>query len=214
MKCPFCQNVETRVIDSRPVEDGAALRRRRLCESCEGRFTTHERYQNVPLMVVKRDGRREEFSADKLRSGLIKACSKRPVATDTINEATRQIEQALRAEAPTEVPVDAIGEMVMERLFTMDEVAYVRFASVYQQFDNVRRFAQILDRFNRRGRAKAPQVRDKDQEPAGEAFVAEADVESDVPGPRENAPRQIVSGEIGSKDERAGVSPRELVSSK
>ena len=154
MKCPFCQSVDTRVIDSRPVDDGGALRRRRLCEQCGGRFTTHERYHNVPLMVVKKDGRREEFSAEKLRGGIAKACNKRPVAMADVTGTVDAIETALRAEAAAEVSSDRIGTMVMERLFALDEVAFVRFASVYQRFDDVRRFAQLLERMSRRGRGR------------------------------------------------------------
>lgn len=165
MKCPTCNHAETRVIDSRPVLDNSALRRRRVCENCEARFTTHERYQLAPLMVAKRDGRREEFSAAKLRTGLGIACSKRPIPTTVLDELVSLIELELRSECLAEVPVRRIGELVMEKLFTLDEVAYVRFASVYQQFDDVRRFAQILDRMGRRGRGKAK----------GEGLVSEED---------------------------------------
>lgn len=154
MKCPFCQHAETRVVDSRPAEDGAALRRRRLCEGCGGRFTTHERYQGGALMVVKKDGRREEFSLSKLRGGLAKACSKRPVSMDAIEAAAASIEAQLRRDGGLEVPSERVGELVMERLFALDQVAYVRFVSVYQRFDDVKRFAQILERISRRGRDK------------------------------------------------------------
>lgn len=155
MKCPFCQHAETRVVDSRPAEEGASLRRRRLCEGCGGRFTTHERYQGSALMVVKKDGRREEFSLAKLRGGLAKACSKRPVSMDALEAASAQIEAQLRREGASEVASDRVGELVMERLFALDQVAYVRFVSVYQRFDDVKRFAQILERISRRGRGKS-----------------------------------------------------------
>ena len=154
MKCPVCGQPDSRVIDSRPSEEGAALRRRRHCDQCGARFTTHERVQQLPLMVEKRDGRREEFNFDKLRGGIAKACNKRPVASDAITELVRGVEAELRAEGSSEVPAQRIGDMVMERLVGLDQVAYVRFASVYQQFDDVRRFAQLLERIARRTRRK------------------------------------------------------------
>ena len=154
MKCPHCQHQDTRVVDSRPIEDGALLRRRRQCDHCGARFSTHERVISSPLVVVKKDGRREEFSGAKLRTGIAKACNKRPVATADIERAVEEIETALRRESSSEVPVERVGELVMEKLLTLDQVAYVRFASVYQQFDDVRLFAQLLERMNRRNRAK------------------------------------------------------------
>lgn len=154
MRCPFCQHIDTRVVDSRPVEDGGALRRRRLCESCGGRFTTHERATGSVLVVVKKDGRREEWSLAKLRGGLAKACNKRPVATADIARAAEEIAAQLRREGTLEVQSERVGELVMEKLFVLDQVAYVRFASVYQRFDDVKRFAQILERMARRGRDK------------------------------------------------------------
>ncbi len=154
MKCPHCQHQDTRVVDSRPIEDGALLRRRRQCDHCGARFSTHERVINSPLVVVKKDGRREEFSGAKLRGGIVSACNKRPVATADIESAVEQIEAALRRESSSEVPVDRVGELVMERLLALDQVAYVRFASVYQQFDDVKLFAQLLERMNRRNRVK------------------------------------------------------------
>lgn len=158
MRCPFCQNNDTRVVDSRPVEDGGALRRRRLCEACNGRFTTHERATIGALIVVKKDGRREEFSLSKLRGGLAKACNKRPVATEDIARAAEEIEAQLRREGTIEVASDRVGELVMEKLFVLDQVAYVRFASVYQRFDDVKRFAQLLERISRRGRGRKPAI--------------------------------------------------------
>ncbi len=152
MRCPKCQHSDTRVVDSRPIEEGAALRRRRHCESCNERFTTFERLALSPLIVVKRDGRREEFSPEKLRSGLSKACSKRPVATADIERAVEEIEAKLRAESQSEIVAGRVGELVMETLLSLDQVAYVRFASVYQQFDDVALFAQLLDRMRGRGR--------------------------------------------------------------
>ena len=154
MKCPHCGLMDTRVIDSRPVEEGYLLRRRRLCDACGSRFTTHERILLVPLIVVKKDGRREEFSADKLRSGIAKACNKRSVPTEAIHQLVEDVEAELRAEVGAEVKAERIGELVMERLFHLDQVAYVRFASVYQRFDDVRRFAQLLERMSRRSRSR------------------------------------------------------------
>lgn len=152
MKCPHCQHQDTRVVDSRPIEEGALLRRRRQCDHCGARFSTHERVINSPLVVVKRDGRREEFSGEKLRGGIANACNKRPVATADIEGAVEEIEAALRRENNSEVPVERVGELVMEKLLALDQVAYVRFASVYQQFDDVKLFAQLLERMNRRNR--------------------------------------------------------------
>ena len=152
MKCPACGLLDTRVIDSRPAEDSTILRRRRHCDNCGGRFTTHERLVEVPLLVVKKDGRREEFRADKLRGGLLKACNKRDVSLDEINSLIRDVEGTVRTEGKSEVEAEIIGEMVMERIYNLDQVAYVRFASVYQRFDDVRRFAQLLERMSRRNR--------------------------------------------------------------
>lgn len=151
MKCPHC-HFDTRVVDSRPVEDGTALRRRRHCDNCGARFTTFERVAVAPLVVVKKDGRREEFSPAKLRAGLTKACSKRPVATSDIENAVSEIEVELRREGQSEVAAERVGELVMEKLLGLDQVAYVRFASVYQQFDDVRLFALLLERIGRRPR--------------------------------------------------------------
>lgn len=170
MKCPHCQHVDTRVIDSRPIEDGALLRRRRQCDSCGARFSTHERVISSPLVVVKKDGRREEFSLAKLRGGIAKACNKRPVATEDIERATEEIEAALRRDGGSEVPVERVGELVMSRLLMLDQVAYVRFASVYQQFDDVKLFAQLLERMNRRNRS-AP-AESGAETPAPESAVA------------------------------------------
>ena len=152
MKCPHCNALDSRVVDSRPAEDNAALRRRRHCDSCSSRFTTFERVLETPLVIVKRDGRREDFNVVKLRGGVVKACNKRLVSMDEINALTQDVEKALRAEIKSEVEADRLGDMVMERLFNLDQVAYVRFASVYQRFDDVRRFAQLLERMTRRSR--------------------------------------------------------------
>lgn len=152
MKCPYCNATDSRVIDSRPAEDGSVLRRRRHCEACSARFTTYERIVEIPLMVVKKDGRREEFNPLKLRSGIAKACNKRPVSMDAIDELLHDVELTLRNENRNEVGGERIGELVMERLYHLDQVAYVRFASVYQRFDDVKRFALLLERMSRRSR--------------------------------------------------------------
>jgi transcriptional repressor NrdR len=152
MKCPHCNHADTRVIDSRPAEDNAILRRRRICDNCGLRFTTHERTLMAPLMVAKKDGRREEFAPAKLRNGLVKACNKLAVSTAQIESVIEAVEGALRQEAPAEVTAELIGEVVMEQLFQVNQVAYVRFASVYQRFDDVQLFAQMLERMSRSGR--------------------------------------------------------------
>lgn len=152
MKCPNCHYNDTRVIDSRPAEDGTFLRRRRCCDRCAYRFTTHERVLQAPLIIVKKDGRREEFDAAKLRSGIAKACNKRSVPTERIAQLVEAVEAALRQEGKPEIASERVGEHVMEQLFEIDQVAYVRFASVYQRFDDVRRFAQLLERMSRRAR--------------------------------------------------------------
>ena len=154
MRCPVCNAIDTRVIDSRPAEEATILRRRRHCDACGGRFTTHERLVEAPLLVVKKDGRREEFNPEKLRVGVLKACNKRPVATDDVATLIRNVESALRAESKSEIEAASIGNLVMDQLFLLDQVAYVRFASVYQRFDDVRRFAQLLERMSRRNRPR------------------------------------------------------------
>lgn len=165
MKCPHCGSAGSRVIDSRPSEEGVILRRRRQCDNCQMRFSTHERVIEQPLIVVKKDGRREDFNAEKLRGGIVKACNKRSVSTDTINRTIFDIEQALRTEPGSEIGVARIGEIVMETLFDLDQVAYVRFASVYQRFDDVKRFAQIIERISRRDR-RASTIRPQGDEEA------------------------------------------------
>jgi transcriptional repressor NrdR len=132
MNCPFCQDPDSRVIDTRTVGEG--IRRRRECQNCKQRFTTYERIARTSLMVVKGDGRREEFDQDKLFMGLKKACTKRPVSMETLDSVMNQIESELYSLGQSEVPSDLIGEKVMQRLLELDEVAYVRFASVYRRF--------------------------------------------------------------------------------
>lgn len=144
MKCPSCGYSETKVIDSRLSNDGASIRRRRECLKCEKRFTTYEYVDQVSLMVVKRDGRREPFDRKKIIAGLIKACEKRPVSIDKMEDITGEIERAIQRKYDREVNSKEIGELIMEKLAALDEVAYVRFASVYRQFRDVNQFMNEL----------------------------------------------------------------------
>ncbi len=144
LRCPHCHYKNTKVLDSRPIEEGRSIRRRRECESCTFRFTTFERIEEVPLIVVKKEGTREEYSRDKLMRGLIRACEKRPVALEELENIAVDIEKELRNRGTSEVPSDDIGEMVMDRLADVDEVAYVRFASVYRQFKDISVFLDEL----------------------------------------------------------------------
>lgn len=144
MHCPFCGNDDTKVIESRQVDEGTAVRRRRECERCARRFTTFEKFEDTPLIVVKKDGRRMEFSRSKLKAGILRACEKRPVSTERIEEFVYEIEKSLRNSHDREVPSTAIGEAVMNALFQLDEVAYIRFASVYREFKDIQRFLQEL----------------------------------------------------------------------
>ena|SRR3989338_1932508 len=144
MKCPTCNHEETKVIDSRLSSDGSSIRRRRECLKCERRFTTYEYVEQMPLMVVKRDGRRQPFDRKKIISGLVKACEKRPVSIDTMEEITDQLERTIQKRFDREVSSKDIGELIMENLSNLDEVAYVRFASVYRQFHDVNQFMKEL----------------------------------------------------------------------
>jgi transcriptional repressor NrdR len=148
MRCPFCGELDSRVIDSRPADEGNAIRRRRECVQCLRRFTTYEKVEETPLIVVKKDGRREVFSRDKLLNGLLKACEKRPVSLDQLQRIVNQIEQSFRNDLRTEVLSAEIGEMSMEALRGVDAVAYVRFASVYRQFTDVESFRKELERLH------------------------------------------------------------------
>ncbi|MBI5078539.1 transcriptional repressor NrdR [Candidatus Saganbacteria bacterium] len=140
MKCPFCESIEDRVLESREIDEGRALRRRRECFSCRGRFTTFERLEEKPLMVIKRDGRREQFNLDKIRAGILRACEKRPVSMEIVSALVDEIEKDLHREEGREVNTAKIGEMIMERLQSIDKVAYIRFASVYRKFEDVSEF--------------------------------------------------------------------------
>jgi transcriptional repressor NrdR len=145
MKCPFCRDLENRVIDSRLTNDGDAIRRRRECFHCKRRFTTYERIEEMLPMVVKKDGRRELFDRQKIISGLKKACEKRPVSIAAIEQTADRIEQALQERGDKEVPSSVIGEAVMRELHQLDKVAYVRFASVYRSFKDVSEFMHELE---------------------------------------------------------------------
>jgi transcriptional regulator NrdR len=144
VKCPACHYNGTRVIDSRPVDGGRSIRRRRECESCGYRFTTFEKVEEFPLIVIKKEGTREEFSREKILRGLIKACEKRPVALKQLEDITLEVERELRNIGISEVKSSTIGEMVMDKLAKIDEVAYVRFASVYRQFKDINVFFEEL----------------------------------------------------------------------
>ena len=144
MSCPFCSYFDSRVVDSRAIDEGASIRRRRECPQCNRRFTTYEKYEETPLIVVKKDGRRELFDAQKLLNGLIKAFEKRPVSYERIQEIAQNIERELRAKGETEITTEAIGETVMKHLESTDKIAYVRFASVYRQFADVNNFMQEI----------------------------------------------------------------------
>ncbi|MBP9854769.1 MAG: transcriptional repressor NrdR [Candidatus Omnitrophica bacterium] len=144
MKCPSCNHSETKVIDSRLSNEGSAVRRRRECLECQHRFTTYEFVEQVPLMVIKRDGRRQPFDRKRIIAGLLKACEKRPVSVDTIEEITNEVERYVQKNFDREVQTQDIGEVVMEKLAHLDEVAYVRFASVYRQFRDINQFMSEL----------------------------------------------------------------------
>lgn len=146
MKCVYCNGSSSRVVDSRPTEEGNAIRRRRECETCGRRFTTYEKVEAVPLLVIKKDGRRELFDAEKIRRSIIKSCEKRSVSMPEIDRLVRSIEMQAYNALDQEITSTAIGEMVMEGLRKIDEVSYVRFASVYRQFRDISTFMQELSK--------------------------------------------------------------------
>lgn len=146
MKCPFCADMENKVIDSRLSKEGYVIRRRRECLACNRRFTTYERIEEIPLMIIKKDGRREEFNRDKIRSGITKACEKRNVSMNSIEDFLDELEQELRETGKKEIPSAVVGERVINRLHDLDEIAYVRFASVYREFKDVNDFVKELKR--------------------------------------------------------------------
>ena len=144
MKCPFCAEIDNKVIDSRLSKDGNVIRRRRECIICSRRFTTYEHIEEIPVMIVKKDGRREVFSREKLRSGLQKACQKRDISVNVIDEFLDELERDLREAGEKEISSNKIGEKVMVKLHEIDDVAYVRFASVYREFKDVNDFVSEL----------------------------------------------------------------------
>lgn len=146
MKCPFCDNPDTKVIDSRPTEEGHAIRRRRGCDRCSKRFTTYEKVEETILMVVKKDGKREAFDRNKLLRGITRACEKRPVSLATMEGMVEEIERKLNNMMEKEVASDYMGELVMDELKKVDEVSYVRFASVYRQFTDVNTFMKEIEK--------------------------------------------------------------------
>ena len=137
MKCPYCGNPDTRVIDSRPAEDGSSIRRRRSCDTCGKRFTTYEKVETIPLIVIKKDNNREQYDRGKIEKGILQACYKRPVPAEVIRKTVEQIETEIFNREEKEIPSKVIGEIVMHKLKDLDEVAYVRFASVYREFKAV-----------------------------------------------------------------------------
>jgi len=144
MKCPFCSYTESKVIDSRPTDEGTIIRRRRECMSCEKRFTTYEKIEAISVMVIKRDNSRQLFDGDKLMAGLLRACEKRKVSRSQLEEVVAKIETAIYNTEDKELPTTVIGEMVMDELRELDPVAYIRFASVYRDFDSVETFLKEL----------------------------------------------------------------------
>ena len=146
MRCPFCSHPESKVIDSRPAEEGSSIRRRRECLACHKRFTTYETLECLPIMVVKKDGSRQSFDRNKVMAGLIRACEKRPVPYSTLESMVSEIEQVLQNKMEREISSAEIGELVMERLKQIDDVSYVRFASVYRQFKDINTFISELSK--------------------------------------------------------------------
>jgi transcriptional repressor NrdR len=144
MRCPYCLVDDSKVVDSRPTDDGHVIRRRRECIQCKSRFTTYEKVEEIPLVVVKKDGNREAFNRSKIMNGLIRACEKRPVSLEKIEMITDRIERTLNNNMEKEVDTKIIGEYIMEALKELDEVAYVRFASVYRQFKDINTFVDEL----------------------------------------------------------------------
>ncbi|ATO50281.1 MULTISPECIES: transcriptional regulator NrdR [Brevibacillus] len=158
MRCPFCEFNGTRVLDSRPFNNNKSIRRRRECEDCGRRFTTFEMVEETPLLIIKKDGTREEYSRDKILRGLIRACEKRPVTLEILENIVNEIERELRSQGKAEVPSKEVGEMVMERLYHVDEVAYVRFASVYRQFKDINVFMRELEELLEQARNQPPKM--------------------------------------------------------
>lgn len=149
MRCPYCQHEDTKVVDSRPTEDNTSIRRRRICPNCDQRFTTYERYEKPTLVVIKKDKTREIFSKEKIFQGMLRACEKRPVSVESLEEAAQRIEDRLRQENTKEIESIHIGELVMDELKDLDKVAYVRYASVYREFEDVSGFYSELKKLEK-----------------------------------------------------------------
>ena len=147
MKCPFCGEDNTRVIDSRPADDNSSIRRRRLCDACQKRFTTYEKVETIPLVVIKKDNNREQYDRSKIEAGVLRACHKRPISINQINELVDAVETEIFNREEREISSKEIGEMVMERLKDLEAVAYVRFASVYREFKDVNTLMDELKKF-------------------------------------------------------------------
>ena len=154
MRCPKCNSLKSSVVDSRQAEDGNTIRRRRECENCHYRFTTYERLEEKTLVVVKKDGTREQFSREKIFNGIIRSAQKRPVSSADIDEVVNRIEQKVRAQSDSEVESDVIGNLVMEELMDLDEITYVRFASVYRSFKDVSEIENLLKQITKSDRQK------------------------------------------------------------
>ena len=146
MKCPYCGFKESKVVDSRPAEEGSSIRRRRECLSCGKRFTTYETVESMPMVVIKRDGSRQTFDRRKLVNGMLRACEKRPVSLAQLEKIGEEIEQELQNSLEREISTERVGELVMDKLKSVDEVAYVRFASVYRQFKDINTFMHELNK--------------------------------------------------------------------
>ncbi len=144
MKCPFCSSDDTKVIDSRPADDNSSIRRRRMCDKCGKRFTTYEKVETIPLVVIKKDNNREPYDRSKIESGVLRACHKRPVSINQINALVDEVENEVFSMEDKEIPSEVIGEIVMRKLKDLEEVAYVRFASVYREFKDVNTFMDEL----------------------------------------------------------------------
>ena len=149
MRCPFCLHLDSKVLDSRQTEEGASIRRRRECTACHKRFTTYERLDEMPFLVIKKDGGREAFSRSKILNGILRASEKRPISLETIEETVDDIEREVRSGQEREVASEFIGELVMDKLRVLDDVAYVRFASVYRQFKDIDRFIEELQQLRK-----------------------------------------------------------------
>ena len=144
MKCPFCGHENTRVIDSRPADDNNSIRRRRVCDECDKRFTTYEKVETIPIIIIKKDNNRESYNREKIENGVMKACHKRPISADQLTGIVDEVETEIYAREEKEIPSSIIGELIMDKLKDIDTVAYVRFASVYREFKDINTFMDEL----------------------------------------------------------------------